>query len=355
MRAHAASQAVQRDARDETQTSGSLMRGSHLHTVSQPSHSTVKPSPRREIFRKQTLVIWFNGGFGAGGIYALWSTGQTYKPSRGTQAFSEIGWVLVTKKLVHNEYGGWTRRGRVYIIALSPERCNIDVERARHLLRAMAATCAKLSHVERASVDKFLLCRSHPYLKQELQRRQQDNSEQASEAKWPSDLAATLEKQGVRMSECDAPPEQKTAWYDAMPTRCKMHLGFCTITRPNDFCFDLNQTIGRAAVGNDEDRVYPTLVPNSFIWDTNLKRPLTGLECLSLQGFPVELLDPKKLKQCSISDTLLKDLAGNSFAGPCFMAALLSLLCHFPVEALENLTQAPDTVADGIIDGLLDL
>lgn len=277
-----------------------------------------------------------------------------YKPCHGTQAFSQIGWVLVTRKLVHSDYGGWTRRGRVYIIALSPERCNIDAERARLYLRAMANTCEKLSGVEHASVDKFLLRGSHPYVKSELLRRQQDTSEQASEAKWPSDLAAILEKQGVRFTECDAPAEQKTAWYDVMPSRFKLHLGFCSLTRPNGFCYDLNQSIGRAAVGSDEDNVYPTLVPNSCIWDTNLKRPLTGLECLSLQGFPLELLDQKKLSQCSISDTLLKDMAGNSFAAPCFMAALLSLLCHFPLEALEDLTQAPDTVADGIIDGLLD-
>lgn len=102
-----------------------------------------------------------------------------------------------------------------------------------------------------------------------------------------------------------------------------MHLAYCCISQPAGVCFDLHQRIGRASVGSEA--VYPTLVPNCCIWDVSLAWPVLGLECLALQGFPLQQLHSDKLAELGLSDSILKDLAGNSFAAPCFFAVLMGL------------------------------
>ena len=62
---------------------------------------------------------------------------------------------------------------------------------------------------------------------------------------------------------------------------------------------------------------------------------ITGLECLALQGFPLEHLDEDKLSSLDFTDAKLKDLAGNSFPAHVFMAVLLGFLTFCPAALLR--------------------
>ena len=53
------------------------------------------------------------------------------------EAFAEIGWVVIAELLNHRDYGGLSRRGRAYIIALHLERCNMTAVEGRACLRKM--------------------------------------------------------------------------------------------------------------------------------------------------------------------------------------------------------------------------
>ena len=64
---------------------------------------------------------------------------------------------------------------------------------------------------------------------------------------------------------------------------------------------DVSQSFDRCPVGYDG--YYPTMTPRQHLIDLQLKRPLTGLEALYVQGFPD--IDKAKLKD--FSDTFLQE------------------------------------------------
>ena len=44
----------------------------------------------------------------------------------------------------------------------------------------------------------------------------------------------------------------------------------------------------------------------------------------------------RRLDELGASDVQLKDLAGNSFVAPCYMAVLLGLITNFPLQVLQD-------------------
>lgn len=83
---------------------------------------------------------------------------------------------------------------------------------------------------------------------------------------------------------------------------------------------------------------------------------LTGLEAMRLQGFPFGSLDKEKLRRLGVSDSLLRDLAGNSFASGPFVAVVISVLLHAHL-IFKDCGPVQDTAADDGCDdeGLLSL
>ena len=84
-------------------------------------------------------------------------------------------------------------------------------------------------------------------------------------------------------------------------------------------------------MAKEEDGLLPTLTPRSFIWLLKLRnqvmaRPLLGLEMCYIQGFPKFWMNRALLAKCDVSENLLRDLAGNSFASGPLMATLIGVL-----------------------------
>ena len=61
---------------------------------------------------------------------------------------------------------------------------------------------------------------------------------------------------------------------------------------------------------------------------TNLRRSLTGVECLALQGVGSSDVSSRGLLQ--FRDSLFHDLAGNSFSGSISIALMAAVLVHWP-------------------------
>ena len=101
-------------------------------------------------------------------------------------------------------------------------------------------------------------------------------------------------------------------------------------------CLDLSQSEGWTRL---RDHV-PCLTPQGQHYITTRMRPLLGAEALRLQGL---FLDEKDGRFSSMSDRLLKDLAGNSFEMSCYMATLWSgllFLSRLPQMAAQDIAKA---------------
>ena len=96
-------------------------------------------------------------------------------------------------------------------------------------------------------------------------------------------------------------------------------------------CLDVSQSEKWAQI-----RSYvPCVTPRGQHYITTRVRPLLGLEALRLQGLYLSENDPRI---SSMSDRLLKDLAGNSFEISCYMATLWSGLVF--LGRLSHLSQS---------------
>ena len=140
----------------------------------------------------------------------------------------------------------------------------------------------------------------------------------------------------------------KSPWYETLAYREKMGLSYTWMTESSPqtlFCIDVSQTIGRMFTGHDKR--FPTLTPGlkTMIIDESIGQPrlLTGKEALHIHGFPYKILDHLLAAADAPTDTVMKDLAGNSFVGHCFVAVFISVLAHcpFPAPTSEEPPSAP--------------
>ena len=148
---------------------------------------------------------------------------------------------------------------------------------------------------------------------------------------------------------------QESRWFDSMCGRKKDSLAFNQVKLSNRRCIagvDLTQSIHRSPAthafisGKKPVVVAPTIIPNSFIWlmfppegvvaergdppsshaSLPEERPLTGVEQMLLQGWPIHenLVDLEK------HHNLLRDLSGNMFTGTVFLSVMMAFV--FSVE-----------------------
>ena len=127
-----------------------------------------------------------------------------------------------------------------------------------------------------------------------------------------------IEKEGIRYRDCALPRATvESAWFDVLPERERLVLGYTHLKHPATLCVDTSQSLGRAV---NSDRMLPTLTPGMHLWlflpdaaGRPRNRLLTGKEALRLHGFAARYLKDDTLAELNISDGLLKDLCGNSF------------------------------------------
>ena len=155
-------------------------------------------------------------------------------------------------------------------------------------------------------------------------------------------------------TECSQ-SSQESRWFPALPERSRDSLAFNQVKmsdRQGIAGVDLSQSLNRAPAtnvfisGKKPVVVAPTILPNSLIWlmlppkdvDDNdddddashpslpEERPLTGVEQMLLQGWPVHagLVDMDR------HHGVLRDLSGNMFTGTVFLSVMMALL--FSVE-----------------------
>lgn len=111
----------------------------------------------------------------------------------------------------------------------------------------------------------------------------------------------------------------------ALPLRSKEVAWYASVMAPptgREFTVDLSQGIERANVAQDDSSLgnvrLLTFTGRSITWLVRARRFLSGRERLAMHGMSLRSTTQHG------SDTLLGDLAGNSFSAPCFMAAVFS-------------------------------
>ena len=92
------------------------------------------------------------------------------------------------------------------------------------------------------------------------------------------------------------------------------------------------------------------MTPKSFFWLIEERRVLVGLEHMAIQGWPKSLLVNMIRTHNWVTDSLLRDLAGNSYCGPVVMALIMALLMSLPfmLGSLEPCVQSDDESSDDI-------
>ena len=82
-----------------------------------------------------------------------------------------------------------------------------------------------------------------------------------------------------------------------------------------------DQEVGRMACQRD---VCPCITPHGRYYVTSIGKFLTGVDAAAVQG--ITLPDLKNYGMHELEDSLLRDLAGNSFSMPITIISLLSVL-----------------------------
>ena len=181
-----------------------------------------------------------------------------------------------------------------------------------------------------------VISREDPYIAEERKRKLAARTEDRAPGKWQDQLMQLCTQHGVRWSQLKVPAKQSQApAHDTMPLRHKLTLAYTMVIKPEMKWPNLDLSPGRTSGGRD--MLLPTLLPCHQIYSINLCRYITGLESLQLHGFPtIDAAHRTQLQELQVSDCMLKDLAGNSFAAPCYMAVLLGLFTHFPAQVLKD-------------------
>ena len=138
------------------------------------------------------------------------------------------------------------------------------------------------------------------------------------------------------------PQKQESRALELMPLRHKLTLAYTMLAKPETKWPNLDLSPARITPGTSNS--LPTLLPTHQIYSIEHRRYLTGLESLQHHGFPTFNEEQRRrLDELEVSDVQLKDLAGNSFVAPCYMAVLLGLITNFPLQVLQDrVTQKKD-------------
>lgn len=195
-----------------------------------------------------------------------------------------------------------------------------------------------------ANVCDYMLPDNHPYVKSELAFRlalkASNPGEPDIDLTWPKDLTEAAKKKGVKLSSLVAPEFfTKSVWWPTLSLREQKNLVFCWFVEPDMRFIDITPSLSRVAIV--KTNVLTTIVPNArwLIVAGGRFRPILGIETLSMQGMPIDVLIKfdnvnRGLGDMNV-DNVFSDLAGNSFSGSIFGAMLVSVVVNLPTPAIE--------------------
>ena len=109
-----------------------------------------------------------------------------------------------------------------------------------------------------------------------------------------------------------------------------MALAYEMIAHPDGQFIDVSQNAGRCGVGAEDA---PCLIPKARLMTVSPDREvrmITGVETMALHGFPASYFDLELMDKTGVTESLLRDLAGNSFQGYVYATVLVALLSNLP-------------------------
>eukprot|EP00959_Pyramimonas_sp_CCMP1952_P441822 9249358-Pyramimonas_sp.AAC.1 len=143
------------------------------------------------------------------------------------EKLGDIGYVVDTIVLDSSEFGAATARKRTWIVALQCGVLNLEVVRAREIIKSVIKLVPTLK-VAQIPLTNFLLGDSDPYVTEAFEHAQKVHETASSTAasdKWKKDLQDRLQKKGLSWSKCKAPAEIiEGRWYSTLPHRERMVL-----------------------------------------------------------------------------------------------------------------------------------
>ena len=259
------------------------------------------------------------------------------------QALFNIGYVMKHKSLASVDYGGKTKRHRAFFVMIEYAKCQMTVTEASKWIDGVFQLCERMvirnTKGYNIDVDEFLLADDDPYLQAlldtALNKRVGDTagtpsngSSSTSAPWWPQKYVEMLSDEGLTVGDVQAPAETlDSPWYDLLPERERVVLGY-GIRRHGEHTFAIDTTQGLNRFPVSVTKVFPTVTPSGRVWCVPRRLPVAGFEALALHGWPKSILNRAR----SYADSLLKDLAGNSFDCHVVMPLLLAILVNLPEE-----------------------
>lgn len=262
------------------------------------------------------------------------------------QTFAEHGWIARTTQVRYNQYGNRTMRHRAWVYAVHADRLGLPVEHCRNMLAKAVETLERLQVPPPMELEQMLLLPDDEYVvwsrKKMLQKRAASHT---SESEWQRQLSRMLESAGLTWRDCKLPPDHVgRPGFESMLEREKMTFAMTLLMHPGAKFIDVGQALGRAPVR--EDDFLHSFTGKALPYHVGQKRIITGKECLMIHGFPCGCLRPADLDRHGVQDSLLRDLAGNSFSSGAILAAYISLLNALPAAAFApqaNAEESQDT------------
>lgn len=244
------------------------------------------------------------------------------------ETMREAGYAAVVQVLNAEDYKCAAKRKRSWIIAINMKRCGLNDDAAEALAHDMMATVKRLA-CGASDLQAFLLKDTNQRVLDELKRRQEQTSV-AQESNWQPKVMSALHKVGLSMSDCyPSLLLRASPWYATLTEREQITLGYLEKMHPAAGILDLSQDLSRPFVAEGNALMF-CIVPSCKPFLKKNRRPLLGWEALRIQGLPDAVLESDPME--SMSDSLCKDLAGNAFAGSVFLAVLIGVLSHMPLE-----------------------
>ena len=252
-------------------------------------------------------------------------------------------------------FGNRTIRKRAWCVAFHAERLREDVETCASWIRDIERLVHSLE-VELPDLNTCILPEGDPWLdlvRCEKQRQVPDNE---NESEWTSQLSNLLSSKKHVWRDLQ-PPTGATESIDfqSLTRRQKMTLNFQLLMTPGCWSVDIGQTIGRSPHQTDE--LFNSFTGTALPYVVPLNRVLTGKECMMVHGFPSSMLSCKRLTDADVSDSLLRDLAANSFSSGAILAVLISLFEVVPISVWCDTdvsdicsVEEPDTLVESILE-----
>ena len=218
------------------------------------------------------------------------------------------------------------------------EDTGLDERQAKDLAESMMQLVSMLQIPEPLPLANFLLSEEHRYI-QQLRMFNEDKVRQdkdkvrvpeKADAAWRAECLSLCRKHGIDYQSLDLEHGMKDHRGVAhLPPRERKGLALWMRVDNSMTTLDVQPSMSRMCRGHEH--ILPTITPQGKTVLMDRGRILSGLEALSIQGYPPQLLlkyveDMKSKKDESKPDGLLHDLAGNAFTGVVMLTLIIAVI-----------------------------